>query len=117
MVKGELSLPDDQRASILPPFRKWNEVGWCRQLDLEVEVLLEARYLAENLVAIRDGAYRLARARGGPLETDEAADQSVVRRVRCVTLLVGETCVELVLGGRNWRGDLNAYGAQAWCAN
>src|SRR6266516_4474919 len=54
MMKGELALFADQGASILPAGGQWNEVGWCRDLDVEVQLLLESGYLPKKLVAVRD---------------------------------------------------------------
>src|SRR5712671_6212275 len=53
-MKREFPRFPNQRTSILPALWKWNEIGWRRELDVEVELLLESGYLAEDLVTIRD---------------------------------------------------------------
>jgi hypothetical protein len=57
VVEGEFSLPGYQRTSILPPVWKRNEIGRRRELDVEVQILLETGYLTENLVTIWNELY------------------------------------------------------------
>jgi hypothetical protein len=52
VVEGDFALPADQGASILPSLGEGNEVGGRRELDVEVQLLLEPGYLAQDLVAV-----------------------------------------------------------------
>jgi hypothetical protein len=52
MVKGDLALPPDQRASVLPSCGKWDEIRRCGELYVDVELLLQPGYLAQDLIAV-----------------------------------------------------------------
>jgi hypothetical protein len=54
VVEREFALPADQRAPILPSSRQRDEVGRGCELDVEVQLLLEPRYLAQDLISIWD---------------------------------------------------------------
>lgn len=52
MVEEELPLLPDERASLLPTNRNRNEVGWSRQLDVEIQSFLESRDLTQEVITV-----------------------------------------------------------------
>lgn len=54
VVEGKLALGADRGTALLPPLGQGNEVRGRGELDIEVELLLESRNLAKQLVAIGD---------------------------------------------------------------
>jgi hypothetical protein len=47
------ALAKDKRAALTPTRQLWDEVGWGRQLDVDVQALLQRRQLAQQLIGFR----------------------------------------------------------------